>query len=112
MPHIQIDYGAGLEATVDIQGLVDVVHQAAVDSGVFPLWGIRTFAQAVPCYRIGNGHPANAFVHISVRIAPGRSPEVRSPPVAAEQRKDPGEAGRRCGRAFSLLTFFWQDKRK
>ena len=77
MPHIQIDYGAGLEATVDIQGLVDVVHQAAVDSGVFPLWGIRTFAQAVPCYRIGNGHPANAFVHISVRIAPGRSPEVR-----------------------------------
>ena len=77
MPHIQIDYGAGLEATVDIQGLVDVVHQAAVDSGVFPLWGIRTFAQAMPCYRIGNGHPANAFVHISVRIAPGRSPEVR-----------------------------------
>mgnify|MGYP003612034664 CR=1 FL=1 len=77
MPHIQIDYGAGLEATVDIQGLVDVVHQAAVDCGVFPLWGIRTFAQAMPCYRIGNGHPASAFVHISVRIAPGRSPEVR-----------------------------------
>ena len=37
---------------------------------------------------------------------------VRSPPVAAEQRRAPGAAGRRCGRDFSLLTFFWQDKRK
>lgn len=77
MPHIQIDYGAGLEAAVDIQGLVDAVHQAAVDSGVFPLWGIRAFAQAMPHCRIGNGNPENAFVHIGVRIAPGRSAEVR-----------------------------------
>ena len=45
-------------------------------------------------------------------LSEGRSPEFRSPPVAAEQRRDPGVAGRRCGRDFSLLTFFWQDKRK
>lgn len=77
MPHIQIDYSAGLDAAVDIQSLVDVVHQAAVDSGVFPLWGIRVFAQAMPHFRIGNANPANTFVHISVRIAPGRSAEVR-----------------------------------
>ncbi len=37
---------------------------------------------------------------------------VPQPPVAAEQRRAPGAAGRRCGRAFSLATFFWQDKRK
>ncbi len=45
-------------------------------------------------------------------LSEGRSPEFRSPPVAAEQRRDPGVAGRRCGRDFSLLTFFRQDKRK
>ena len=45
-------------------------------------------------------------------LSEGRRSEFRSPPVAAEQRRDPGVAGRRCGRDFSLLTFFWQDKRK
>ena len=33
-------------------------------------------------------------------------------PVAAEQRRDPGVAGRRCGRAFFLGTSSWQDKKK
>ena len=45
-------------------------------------------------------------------LSEGQSPEFRSPPVAAEQRRDPGVAGRRCGRAFSLATFFLQEKRK
>ena len=33
-------------------------------------------------------------------------------PVAHEQRRAPGEAGRRGGRAFFLATFSWQDKKK
>ena len=41
----------------------------------------------------------------------GEAPSSAAP-VAAEQRRAPGVAGRRCGRDFSLLTFFWQDKRK
>ena len=45
-------------------------------------------------------------------LSEGRSPEFRSPPVAAEQRRAPGEAGRRCGRDFFLATFSWQDKKK
>ena len=45
-------------------------------------------------------------------LSEGRSPEFRSPPVAPEQRRDPGAAGRRCGRDFFLATFSWQDKKK
>ena len=33
-------------------------------------------------------------------------------PVATEQRREPGEAGRRGGRAFFLGTSSWQDKKK
>lgn len=77
MPHIQIDYSANLETAVTDACLVDVVHQAAVDSGIFPVWGIRTFARAVTQYRIGNGEAGNGFVNISVRIAPGRNLALR-----------------------------------
>jgi len=37
---------------------------------------------------------------------------VPQPPVANEQRRAPGAAGRRGGRAFFLGTSSWQDKKK
>lgn len=77
MPHIQIDYTASLADAVIKGRLVDRVHQAAVDSGIFPVWGIRTFAQAMVEYRVGNGEAGNGFVNITVRIAPGRDLALR-----------------------------------
>lgn len=77
MPHIQIDYSANLADAVIDGRLVDRVHQAAVDSGIFPVWGIRTFARALNDYRVGNAQAGNGFVNITVRIAPGRSLELR-----------------------------------
>ncbi|CAM3687397.1 5-carboxymethyl-2-hydroxymuconate Delta-isomerase [Polaromonas hydrogenivorans] len=77
MPHIQIDYTASLADAVIKGRLVDKVHQAAVDSGIFPVWGIRTFAQAMGEYRVGNGQVGNGFVNITVRIAPGRNLALR-----------------------------------
>lgn len=77
MPHIQIDYTANLADAVTDGRLVDKVHQAAVDSGIFPVWGIRTFAQAMGDYRVGNTHAGNGFVNVTVRIAPGRNLALR-----------------------------------
>lgn len=77
MPHIQIDYTANLADTVIDERLVDRVHQAAIDSGVFPVWGIRTFARPLSEYRVGNGEAGNGFVNVTVRIAPGRNLALR-----------------------------------
>lgn len=77
MPHIQIDYTANLADAVIDGRLVDTVHQAAIDSGVFPVWGIRTFARAMSDYRVGNGEAGNGFVNVTVRIAPGRNLALR-----------------------------------
>lgn len=77
MPHIQIDYSAHLEQAVRDGRLVQQVHQAALASGVFPVWGTRTFARPVPHGVIGNGDPGNGFVQIQVRIAPGRDLALR-----------------------------------
>ncbi len=77
MPHIQIDYTANLTEAVEAGRLIDAVHQAAIDSGIFPVWGIRTIARPVAQYRVGNGAPGNGFVQINVRIAPGRDLALR-----------------------------------
>jgi 5-carboxymethyl-2-hydroxymuconate isomerase len=77
VPHLTIEYSANLEPDVDVQALVDALHEAAVDTGVFPLGGIRTRATSCRHYRIADGDPANAFVHVVLRIAAGRDAATR-----------------------------------
>lgn len=77
MPHLIVEYSANLERDVDIPRLVAAVHAAALETGVFPIGGTRTRAERRDVYRIADGHPDNAFVHVQARIGAGRTPEVR-----------------------------------
>ena len=77
MPHITIDYTANLEAEITESGLVDTLHQAAIGTGIFPLWGIRTLAQPHADYRVAGGEAGNGFIKVVVRIAPGRDLATR-----------------------------------
>ncbi len=72
MPHLTIEYSANLEARVEIAKVVEAVHQAAFDTGVFPIGGIRTRAARRDIYAIADRDPDYAFVHLGVRIAQGR----------------------------------------
>ena len=77
MPHIVIEYSANLESRLDVPGLVRAVHETAVGTGVFPLGGIRTRAARRDIYRVADGNPENAFVHMVARIASGRDLATR-----------------------------------
>lgn len=77
MPHLIVEYSANLEPDVDIQRLVAAVHAAALETGVFPIGGIRTRAERRDIYRVADSHPDNAFIHVQARIGTGRTPEVR-----------------------------------
>jgi 5-carboxymethyl-2-hydroxymuconate isomerase len=77
MPHFIVEYSGNLEKQLDISGFVQVVHDAALATGVFPLKGIRTRAARRDHYRIADGHPDNAFIHLVARIGHGRTLEVR-----------------------------------
>jgi 5-carboxymethyl-2-hydroxymuconate isomerase len=83
MPHIIIEYSANLAEDIDVPGLVSAVHQAALETGIFPIGGLRTRAARRNIYAIADGHPDNAFVHVQVRIGAGRTPEIRQ--SAADQ---------------------------
>lgn len=78
MPHIVIEYSAGLGSRVDLPALLVQVHQAALATGVFPIGGVRTRAYSAENYLIADGHPDNAFVHLTVRVGQGRDLETRN----------------------------------
>ncbi len=78
MPHIIAEYSANLEDCLDVQALVDDLHQVAIDSGVAEPVAIRTRAERREYFRVADGDPANGFVHITARLRIGRPQEKRS----------------------------------
>ncbi len=77
MPHLIVEYSANLETRLDVQALVDGLHEAAAAIDGLPLGGLRTRAARRENYRIADGDPENAFVHVVVRLGHGRSVEQR-----------------------------------
>ena len=73
MPHIQIDYSPNLETRLDIRRLCEILRDAAVETGVLPLAGLRVRATACTHVVIADGNPDHAFLDISLRLRAGRS---------------------------------------
>ncbi|HQY42666.1 MAG TPA: 5-carboxymethyl-2-hydroxymuconate isomerase [Paracoccaceae bacterium] len=78
MPHIQIDYSPNLEERLDLAGLCRVLRDAAVETGIVPLAGIRVRATACSHVVIADGNPAHAFLDISLRLRGGRSAKAKA----------------------------------
>jgi 5-carboxymethyl-2-hydroxymuconate isomerase len=78
MPHIHIDYSPNLEARLDIAALCRALRDAAVETGVLPLAGIRVRATACTHVVIADGNPDHAFLDISLRLRAGRSTEDKA----------------------------------
>jgi 5-carboxymethyl-2-hydroxymuconate isomerase len=77
MPHIVVEYSANLRERIGLLPLLRRLHETAVATGVFPLGGTRTRAVARTDCVIADGHPDNAFVHVTLRIGHGRDLETR-----------------------------------
>jgi 5-carboxymethyl-2-hydroxymuconate isomerase len=77
MPHFVIEYSANLEPDVDLRAVVDAVHKSAVESGLFKIGGIRVRTLKHEIYKIADGNPEHAFLHVRAAILEGRSVEDR-----------------------------------
>ncbi len=75
MPHFSIEYSANLEDKIDLQAVVDVIHEAILSIGPYPLGGVRVRAFKTETYAIADKLPENAFMDMSFRIGKGRSEE-------------------------------------
>jgi 5-carboxymethyl-2-hydroxymuconate isomerase len=77
MPHFTIEYSANLDGRVDMAKVVQIVRKAAIETGAFPLGGIRVRAIRCEHYAIADGKPAYAFLDILLRLGEGRDPATR-----------------------------------
>ena len=77
MPHFTLEYSANLDAEVDMADVVEVVRKAAVETGIFPLGGIRVRAVRCEHYAIGDGNPNLAFLDMVLRLGEGRDLKTR-----------------------------------
>ena len=77
VPHITVEYSANLEAHVEMMGLMAVIHEVALSTGVFPLGGIRVRAAKRDLYIVADGNPENCFIHVTLLIGTGRTPETK-----------------------------------
>ena len=77
MPHFTIEYSANLDALVDIGEVVEVVRKAAVETGIFPLGGIRVRAIKCEHYAIADGSTNFGFLDMVLRLGEGRDLSTR-----------------------------------
>jgi 5-carboxymethyl-2-hydroxymuconate isomerase len=77
MPHFTIEYSANLDALVDMGKVVEVVRKAAVETGIFPLGGIRVRAVKCEHYAIADGQKDLGFLDMVLRLGEGRDLATR-----------------------------------
>jgi 5-carboxymethyl-2-hydroxymuconate isomerase len=75
MPHLTFEYSDNIE--VDVQPLLARLHEEVVATGAINLKGIKSRAIKHTQYRIADGDPDYAFVHVGLLIREGRPIEVQ-----------------------------------
>jgi len=77
MPHFTIEYSANIDALVDMGAVVELVRKAAIETGIFPLGGIRVRAIKCEHYAIADGRPDFGFLGMVLRLGEGRDLATR-----------------------------------
>ena len=107
MPHFTIEYSANLDGRVDMGKVVEVVRKAAVETGIFPLGGIRV--RAIPCehFAIADGSAHFGFLDMVLRLGEGRDLAARKKAGehifrALSDHLDPVFATGQCALSFDM----------
>jgi len=75
MPHLTLEYTDNL--TVDVQPLLARLFDEVVATGAINLKGLKGRAIRHSDYRIADGDPRYAFVHVGLLIREGRPLEIQ-----------------------------------
>ncbi|WP_121067380.1 5-carboxymethyl-2-hydroxymuconate Delta-isomerase [Chachezhania antarctica] len=76
MPHLAMDYSAGLEHRCDMTAVATAAHGAMVAAGIFPVAGIRVRLHKADHAIIADGLAENDFLAMTLSVGAGRSTEA------------------------------------
>jgi 5-carboxymethyl-2-hydroxymuconate isomerase len=75
VPHLTLEYSDNL--SFDVQPLLARLHTELTATGAINLKGLKSRAVCHNQYRIADGDPDYAFVHVNLLIREGRSLEIQ-----------------------------------
>jgi len=75
MPHCIIEYSSEIEVSIGLDTLLNTVHDAAINSGLFSVNDIKT--RALPFTQRQTILACDSFIHVSLHILSGRTIEQR-----------------------------------
>ena len=107
MPHFTLEYSANLDGRVDMAKVVELVRKAAVETGIFPLGGIRVRAVRCEQFAIADGQPHFGFLDMVLRLGEGRDLATRKKAgdhvfKALSSHLDPVFAGSKFALSFDI----------
>ena len=107
MPHFTIEYSANLDNRLDIGAVCEIVRKAAVETGIFPLGGIRVRAIRCEHYAIADARNDYGFLDMVLRIGEGRDLATRQKAgehvfQALSKHLDPVFAGSQFALSFDM----------
>lgn len=71
MPHVIIEFARELAQDAQVQDMLDAVHRAVAETGLFDESHIKSRAIPLSFYRCGAG--SDPFIHAQLRIHSGRT---------------------------------------
>ena len=77
MPNIVLEYTSNVSETIDFSELFIEIHKVLHEVGGINLDNCKSRALEIAYYHIGDGHPSNAFIQLSVAFLAGRSNETK-----------------------------------
>ncbi len=93
MPNIRLEYTSNISESINFSELFSSIHSALHETAGIRLDNCKSRATRIDEFYIGDGHPSNAFVQLSIRFVEGRSSETKT------------KVGNQC---LALLKQFYQ----
>ena len=76
MAHLMVEMSDNVARSIAPAGLCDTLHRAMVETGIFPLAGIRVRAYRAEGCAMADKHPENGFVALTLAVGHGRAKDV------------------------------------
>ncbi|GAD80899.1 5-carboxymethyl-2-hydroxymuconate Delta-isomerase [Vibrio ezurae] len=77
MPNLIMEYSDALEGRLNIHSMLQDMHQIMIDSDLFECNSIRSRTLRTHLWLIGESEDQHNFIHISIELIEGRTPEQK-----------------------------------